>query len=371
MPESAPRLQRVMVVDDTAANRELARTILEDEGYTVVLAASGQEALIAFVAEPPACVLLDVVMPGMDGFSVCERLRAMPEGQDVPIIFLTAMRDVETFDRAALAGGDDFLTKPVHPTELLVRVQTALRLHQLGSERRDLVEQVRRQRDLTTRLQLHKEQLTNFLIHDLKAPVGNMALHAQSILHDPRLSEDSREAARHIESGARQVLRMLLNLLDINRGEQGVLSLSRAPTDLGALVRDVFAALAIEAETVGVQLRAAGEVPPLAVDPGLMRRTIANLVDHAIRHTPVDTAVEVGLSEDADGVLLRVAHAGLAPSQRRREAAFDRYAAPDEAGRHNLGLPFCRLAVEAHGGRVWIDDAAPGTVLHARLPRDA
>jgi two-component system, sensor histidine kinase and response regulator len=372
MRETTPTLPRVLVVDDNAANRELALQILESEGYEVRVAASGQECLSELAREPADCVLLDVRMPGLDGFAVCERIRALPGGAEIPVIFLTAMRDVETFDRAALAGGDDFLTKPVRPTELLLRVQATLRLRQLGGERRELFEQVRRQRDAMTRLQLQKEQMTTFLVNDLKGPVGSIALHAQSILYTPEVSEEVRDGARRIQSDARQLLRLILNLLDISKGEEGQLLANRAEIELAQLIRDVVAGMTIQAETVGVRLRTSGEAPTIAVDPGLIRRAVASLVDNAIRYAPVGSEVEIRVEPGPSGVVIRIIDAGPGVAPERRAEIFDRFAqlSTDEAGigRTGLGLAFCKLAVEAHGGRIWVEDASPGAVFCVELP---
>src|SRR5207253_4592467 len=130
------------------------RDTLEDEGYRVVLATGGAQGIALFEQQAVDCVLLDVRMPDVDGFAVCRRIRAMPRGREVPIVFLTALRDVDTFDRARDAGGDDFLPKPVRPAELLVRVQTALELRRLGAELRTHFELLRKQRDGMVRLQL-------------------------------------------------------------------------------------------------------------------------------------------------------------------------------------------------------------------------
>ena len=159
---------------------------------------SGEEGIRAFETEQPDCVLLDVRMPGIDGFAVCARIRALPGGAETPIVFLTALRDVDTFDRALRAGGDDFLTKPVRPTELVVRVQAALELRRMSAELREHYELVRKQRDDLMRLQLQKERLTAFVVHDLKNPVNSMDLHAQVLLRDPELPASARESVQHI-----------------------------------------------------------------------------------------------------------------------------------------------------------------------------
>src|SRR5689334_20061807 len=122
---SEPVVGTVLVVDDNAENRALAKATLEEEDIRVVLAQSGEEGIAAFVQTQPDCILLDIRMPGMDGIVTCERIRALDGGDQVAIVFVTAQRDVETFDRAIRVGGDDFITKPFRPSELIVRVQTA------------------------------------------------------------------------------------------------------------------------------------------------------------------------------------------------------------------------------------------------------
>ena len=121
----------ILVIDDNEANRLLAQDTLEGEGYRVILAVGGAEGIAAFEREVPACVVLDVRMPGIDGFAVCKQIRGLPTGADTPVIFLTAQRDVDTLDRALYAGGNDFLTKPVRPSDLIVRVEKALNLPRL------------------------------------------------------------------------------------------------------------------------------------------------------------------------------------------------------------------------------------------------
>ncbi|WP_437730148.1 hybrid sensor histidine kinase/response regulator [Sorangium sp. So ce1335] len=365
---------RVLVVDDNAQNRALAQATLEDDGYDVVLAVTGEEAIEQFERHRPDCVLLDVRMPGMDGFAVCARIRGLPGGEGTPIVFLTALRDVDTFDSALRAGGDDFLTKPVRPSELLVRVQAALRLRRLGAELREHVELVRQQRDALMRLQLQKEQLTAFVVHDLKNPVSSMDLHAQYLLRDRALPEAARDSARHIRAEARSLLRLIYNLLDISKSEEGRLAPERARVDLRALVLEVFAALELRASSRSLSLREAVEAPAVRADPDLLRRTIENLLENAISHAPVGSAVVVGAVKDGGEVELRVADSGPGVPAEMRARVFDRFvqlggeAADLHRGGRGLGLAFCKMAVEAHGGRIWVEDNAPGAIFCVRLP---
>jgi two-component system, sensor histidine kinase and response regulator len=377
MQESAERGAKILVVDDNEQNRALVHATIDGEGYEVILAENGEEALRAFERDAPDCVLLDVRMPGLDGFAVCERIRALPGGKDVPIVFLTALRDVDTFDRALLAGADDFLTKPVRPTELIVRVQSCLKLRRMGVELREHYELIRRQRDDLMRLQLQKEMLMAFVIHDLKNPVGSMDLLAQTLVRDRKLPADARHTAAQIRNEARHLMRLIHNLLDISKGEEGKLVPRRADVDLHALVEEVREAFGIRAEAGRVTLEQAVEVPTLVADRDLLQRVLENLTENAIRHAPQGTAVRLSAERRDREVEMRVTDRGAGIPPDMREKIFDRFVQLDSAvsaasrsGR-GLGLTFCKLAVEAHGGRVWVEDAEPGTIVCVRLPDDA
>jgi two-component system sensor histidine kinase/response regulator len=367
-------IAKILVVDDNEANRLLAQDTLKDEGYEVVLADGGEEGLRVFDKELPDCVLLDVRMPDMDGFVVCERLRALPRGADTPILFLTGLRDVDTFDRALRAGGDDFLSKPIRPTEFLVRVQMALKLRRMNVELRDHYELLKRQRDALLRLQLQKERLMAFLVHDLKNPVNTMDLHAQVLLRDKDLTASARESAAQIRAEARNLTRMILNLLDISKADEGQLSPKRTVLDAHAFVGEVLSELAIMAEERGASLESAIEVDDLYADEDLLRRVLINLTENALRYAPAQTPVSISAAPVAGATELRVADCGRGVPPELHEKVFEPFLQLEAGDRlvhrtsRGLGLSFCKLAVEAHGGAIWIEDRNPGSVFCVRLP---
>jgi signal transduction histidine kinase len=312
-------------------------------------------------------------MPDVDGFAVCKAIRELPEGASTPVLFLTAQRDVETFDRALLAGGDDYLTKPVRPTELVVRVQTALKLRRMGAELREHFDQIKRQRDDLVRLQLQKERLMAFVVHDLKNPVNSMDLQAQVLLRGAGLSDPQRQAAQHIRSDARRLGRMILNLLDISKADEGKLVPREARLEARALVESVLGDLEVAAQARHVSLRSSVEALTLRADEDLLRRTLANLVENALRHTPAGRAVNVVVSATDAEAELRVVDSGPGVPVELRERIFEAFHQLETHGSDNggrgLGLTFCKLAVEAHGGRIWVEDGSPGAVFCVRLPR--
>jgi signal transduction histidine kinase len=374
MNDNGEELPMVLVVDDNAENRALAEAVLVEEGYRVVLATGGEEGVEAFARERPDCVLLDVRMPGVDGFATFSRMRAIDAGAETPIIFLTAQRDLDTFDAAQRTGADDFLTKPVRPAELALRVQAAVRLRRLGSELRDHYALLRRQRDDLVRLQLQKEQLTAFVVHDLKNPVNSIELHAQLLERTPDLPPRATRAIARIRDAARQQLRLILNLLDIAKGEEGRLVPIKAPVDLAALFRDVTAALELRAGDVGVTLAVDLATPSMLADADLLRRVLENLVENAILHAPEHTTIRMGARAVDGAVELRVADEGPGIPEAAREAVFDRFVRLADASQtptgRGLGLSFCKLAVLAHGGTIWIEDATPGAIFCMRFPSE-
>lgn len=372
MPDPA----KILVVDDNAENRALAQAALEDEDYRVVLAASGEEGIAKFEAEQPDCILLDVRMPGTDGFAVCSRIRALPGGADTPIVFLTALRDVDTFDRALRAGADDFLTKPVRPTELVVRVQAALKLRRMSAELREHYDLVRQQRDDLMRLQLQKERLTAFVVHDLKTPVNTMDLHAQLLLRNPELGAGARASVQRIRAEARSLLRLVLNLLDISKSEEGQLAPKKTRIDLDALLGELLELHDAPAQARAVTLERAVEVKRVQADVDLLRRVLENLLDNALRHAPDKSRIRMTAAASEGAIEIRVADEGPGIPDELRSKIFERFVQVESGERvvtrsgRGLGLTFCKLAVEAHGGSIWVEPAnpGPGSVFCLRLP---
>jgi signal transduction histidine kinase len=366
---------KILVVDDNEANRTLARAALEDEGYQVVLASGGAAGVEAFERERPDCVLLDVRMPEVDGFEASKRIRALPGGIETPVLFLTALRDVDTFDRALNAGADDFLTKPVRPAELVARIDTVLKMRRLRAELREHYELLKHQRDDLLRLQLQKERLMSFVVHDLKNPVNSMDLHAQLLLRDPLLPQSGRDSAKQIRSDAQQLVRMILNLLDLSKADEGKLAPKWTDVDVERLVANVGEDVRASAEARGIRIETSIEAKRARWDEDLVRRVLTNLVENALRYAPRDTTVRVTVTNIGDETELRVADAGTGVPEAIRTRIFDPFVQVEDVdGRstrsgRGLGLAFCRLAVEAHGGRIWVEDAAPGAAFCITIPQ--
>jgi signal transduction histidine kinase len=369
----------VLVVDDNAQNRLVAEGHLQAAGYEVVLAEDGARALGLFQERAPELVLLDVLMPDMDGFETCAALRELPGGGDTPIVFLTALGDVETHERAMAAGGDDFLAKPIQRTELLLRVKSLLRIRRLSRDIKRSYHLIRHQRDALRTEKRQREELVAFVANDLRTPLGAIEASLSTVVGDPLLPDEYREPVDVALRAAGAALRLVHDLLDVNRREDGALAPQIADVDLPALLEELRWDVGARAELRGqsIVVRTSLDRSVVPADRDLLRRVLENLLENATRFAPAPSTITLEASTLGSAfVEIRVRDEGPGVPPAMRERIFEKYArvdsAPPDSARagSGLGLTFCRLAVLAHGGQIWVEDGATrGAVFCVRLPR--
>ncbi len=369
--------ERVLVVDDQPVNRDVVEGHLAPAGYDVIKAEDGEEALLLFQAHQPDLVLLDILMPAMDGFATCRRLRQLPGGPATPVIFLTALADRETHDRALGSGADDFLTKPITRTELLIRVRSLLRIKRISRQLAAANETVQAQLDALVRERRRSEELTSVIVRDLKSYLSAIPANIRFAESDEGLSEDGRECLRDVLRSTSTVHRMLMNLVDVTRSDERRLELVLSDVSLADLIDASSREMAPRAQARQQVLETDCTVSgALRVDAGVLRRAIESLVDNSVRWGPSGSTVAIE-ARSADGhVELRVLDEGPAVAPEYRESIFhahDRLAGDVDLdlvrGPGDVGLAFCRLAVEAHGGSIWVEPTSVGNAFCVRLPR--
>jgi signal transduction histidine kinase len=256
----------------------------------------------------------------------------------------------------------------------VVRVQAALKLHRLAAELREHYDLVRRQRDDLMRLQLQKEQLSAFIVHDLKNPVSSMDLQAQLALRCADLPERARSALERIRAEAVGLTQLITNLLDISMSEAGQLVPRRRDLDLSALVGQVVDAFELKALSASVRVQSHVVPTVISADLDMLRRVLENLVDNAVRHAPEGSEIVIHASGNDEAVEIRIADSGPGVPSELQEKIFDQFVQLDHGDRgvvrssRGLGLTFCKVSVEAHGGRIWVEDGHPGAVFSLRIP---
>jgi len=362
-PNPSPPLQpapNVLLVDDTAENLRLLAGMLATRGFDVRPVMSGADALEAVASEAPDLILLDVTMPGMNGFEVCARLQEHDAWRKIPVIFLTALSDVSDKVKGFAAGGVDYITKPFQLEEVLARVSSQLALQ---NARRELEQALAKLHELE---QL-RDDLVGMIVHDMRSPLTVLITQLQLLRMDVtgELAQGVDEATR----GARQLNDFANALLDVRRMEEGKMPLKRTRVDLVALAGEVGAAMQLIESDRTIEVSGSG--PPIAnCDSGLIRRVLENLVSNAIKHTPGGAPIRIEVSRTNLHVRVAVHDQGPGVPTAARQKIFEKFGAAavrKDRSYHSvgLGLAFCKLAVEAHGGSIWVEDAVPGGSVFA------
>ncbi len=359
---------RVLIVDDQDANRLLLRDLLESQGHEVTEAADGEEALQRVSEIAPDVVLLDIGMPGMDGFEVCRRIKADPATASIPVLLVTALSQRDQRLLGIGAGANDYITKPVDRSDLSLRVRNAIRMRQLYLE---VEEQYRR----LEKLELLRDSLVHMIVHDLRSPLAGIRAYLDLLKLDGagKLDMELTESIDAARKVAIDMTDMVSDLLDVSRLEVGKMPLELAPVDVGALVVEAIGAAGAAAR-VRIRVEPPADKLRVVCDAGVIRRVIANLVGNAVKFTPVSGQITVLVRGDGAEVRVEVADTGPGIPKEYHEKVFEKYGQV-EAARHGakhstgLGLTFCKLAVEAHGGRVGLESAVgKGSTFWLILP---
>ncbi len=365
MKENKPTA-RILVVDDSPESINLLVYFLKPAGYEVLTAEDGPEAIEIVEKTPPDIILLDIMLPTIDGYTVCERLKKNPRTQHIPIIMITALKELKDKIRALEAGADDFITKPFENVELLARVKSLLRIKRYHDELIRQNEKLKRQQKALRREDLLKKELTNLIVHDMKNPLFVIQGNLQMIEMTRSSSEnvDMRVYTERIMRGSRSLLRMILNLLDISRLEQKSMEIEPVPTNLNVMLNEVVESLKDipEHQNKTVLMKLYEEFSQVYVDKDIFERVLDNLLNYVFQNTPEYLSILIETEKnEREQVLLKVTHDGKPIPARFRKKIFLKNAQPElkKAGfkpARGLGLIFCRMAMEAMGGKIYLDE---------------
>ena len=363
----------VLIVDDTAADLQMLSEMLKERGYLARAVISGRLALQAVRNDPPDLILLDVSMPGMDGYETCAELKADARLKDIPVIFLSAHAETADKLKAFSAGGVDYITKPFQFKEVEVRVETHLELRRQKFQLQENYDRLRGLEEL-------RDSLVHMIIHDLRSPLagiyGFLELIREKATHT--LSPDLLHYIGDALGSAKQMARIIDDVLDTSKMEEGKLKLKLTDCDLSGMLEKAVAGLRPLLAGREIRVTPPETTPKVMADCEMLSRVIQNLVANAIKFTPRKGGV-IRLDVDSSGGMVRVnVHdngPGIAAEYRHK--IFEKFAQVElPAGRQKnstgLGLTFCKLAVEAHGGRIGVDgEEGQGSTFWFELPAAA
>lgn len=269
----------IMVVDDTLANLQLLSEMLKQKRFRVRPLPDGKLALQAVQNTPPDLILLDINMPDMNGYEVCERLKADEKTRDIPVIFISALSETMDKIKAFGVGGVDYVTKPFQFEEVVARVETHLELRR---QKRALQKSYERLKELE-RL---RDNLAHMIVHDLDNPLGAIQM-ALELLKDS-ISAQNADDVRMLHaaaSGAARLREMIRQLLDISRMETGQMPLNQTRGNLVETTQDTINALATLASGRQLLLHAPDAVPAI-YDAEIIGRIVGNLLGNALKFSP-------------------------------------------------------------------------------------
>ena len=374
-PDGAPPAN-ILIVDDTPANLHVLTSMLSSAGYRPRPTPSGAMALRAAESELPDLVLLDIRMPGMDGYEVCRRLKSDARLREVPVIFLSALADSADKLEAFRAGGVDYITKPFQVEEVQARVETHLRIgalqRALEGSNRDLAEA----NDGLRVLEALRDDFVHMLVHDMRTPltvVGGCLDLLETT--EPGLSAEAKAVLHDAKGSVIALIGMVSSVLDVSRMQAGKLPLTREPCAPGDLVRQVFRQLGLLAGRRKLTVAVAEPAPVVSADRDLVVRVLQNLIGNAIKFTHRDKG-EIAVAVDGGPSSVRVAvkDNGIGIPAEQLEKVFEKFVQVDGSAEKRksssgLGLTFCKLAVEMHGGRIGVESTLQvGSTFWFELP---
>jgi len=357
----AERIRRctVLIVDDVPTNIEVLAGALKDE-YAIKVAINGRKALDIAAAFPVDLILLDIMMPGMDGFETCRQLKADPRTAHIPIIFLSARDAVDDIVGGLRLGAVDYVSKPADPTILKARIATHLALSTAMGD-------LKRQNALLVENAHLREDVERMTRHDLKSPIA-VTLHASQALLAGDLAEPQREHARMIETAANHALEMINRTLDIHRMEKGEYQAALQPFDLGALLSRVAqqTEMAFTDRRIAMRFGAPDEVVCMG-ESLLCYSMFSNAFRNAAEAAPPGGTIRVDVVPAPASLRVVIDNEGEVPLTMRGRF-FDKYATAGKTGGLGLGTYSIRLMAEVQGGDAAMETGDGHTRLTITLP---
>jgi signal transduction histidine kinase len=347
MQRSRPLL---LIVDDVSKNLQVLGSFLREADYEISAAVSGKQALAIAVEFHPDLILLDIMMPELDGFDTCKRLKANPVTADIPVIFLTARTDAEDIVKGFALGAVDYVTKPFHRQELLARVATHLALRRSQEELRQTI------RD--------KDKFFSIIAHDLRGPLGSFMSIAEYVSENISEIEiaDLQTLFREMQHTGKGVYVLLENLLEWSRIQLGTIQYTPEVFDISSVMERTYNLLRSQSEQKQITLGVDRSHVDVYADRNMISTVVRNLISNAIKYTPRDGRISVTIMQRVDTrtVYVSVQDTGVGMDEKRLDGLFDITQTKSTPGTEKekgsgLGLILCRELVSLHGQELRVE----------------
>ncbi len=389
----------ILVVDDNVTNLNILLDYLNELSYKVLIAANGEQALQQLQHIHPDVILLDVMMPGIDGFETCRRLKANEATQDIPVIFMTALTDTVDKIRGFAVGGVDYITKPFQHEEVLARLNAHLMIRKLQQElqqkNRDLEQYAdilsKKNTELASKnaeldeknaqlntLNADKDLFFSIIAHDLRNPISALRELPQIIIEnlDTYNQDDLRRMISMLRDAAKNLFELLENLLTWSRIQRGMIERNPQPINIQEFVDRNIALLSANAFSKKITVNNAITIRAVVnVDYKMIDTVLRNLLSNAIKFTGEGGTIEFTAVEQGNFVLVAITDTGIGIGEKylsklfRIDEQYRRAGTANERGT-GLGLILCKEFVERNGGRIWVEsEAGKGSTFTFTLPK--
>jgi two-component system, sensor histidine kinase and response regulator len=354
---------RILIVDDVYRNIQLAAVILGENTYHFSFATDGKSALEIARQGGIDLVLLDVMMPGMDGYAVCSELQSDQKTADIPVIFLTAKSDTDSVVKGFDLGAVDYLTKPFQAAELHARVRTHLKLRAVEQELREA--------------NAAKDRFFSIIAHDLRSPFTALVGVSQYLKDDIDAldPETAKEMISGIHTASKNAFSLLENLLHWARIQTGTTQLNPEELKLSDIINDNLQLLNVNISEKELQIKS--QVPEdlkSYIDPQALNTVVRNLISNAIKFTPRGGEIRISAEPGGDEVVLNVSDTGVGMNQESIDALFhidsrrSRKGTDQESGT-GLGLILSKEFLDRSGGRITIESTPKkGSTFAIHIP---
>jgi signal transduction histidine kinase len=378
----------ILIVDDTPANLDALSTVLSDVGYEIAIATSGEKALQLLQRRSPDLILLDVRMPGIDGFETCQRIKSNSKTQDIPIVFMTSLIDINNKIKGFNCGAVDYISKPFQEQEILARVKTHIQLRLLTQ---NLEQQVAAQtaslRTANAALEkanISKRSFLSTMSQEIRTPIDDM-LRITDRLQEQRygtLNPQQVEDLEKIEHNGNHLIALISNTLKLANIESGQLKLDRDPIDIEELCKSCVVAIQSQATKKNIKLilNIEPNLPTISIDERHIRQVIINLLNNAVKFTFIGSVtlnVTTGILTDSENIFcirLAISDTGIGIAPANIKQLFQPFVqitnlAGDRHEGNGLGLILAKQIVELHNGQISVNSTENvGSCFTIELP---
>jgi signal transduction histidine kinase len=366
----------VLIVDDTELNVDLLVDCLGDQ-YELIVAMDGPSALDAVAESAPDLILLDIMMPGMDGYEVCRHLKSREETREIPVIFITAMGEVKNEMQGLALGAVDYITKPINPPIVRARVRNHLELKLAREAIQRQNAELKKNYENLSELERLRDSLTHMIVHDMRSPLMAIQGGVELIKMDvgETLGQETADDLQMTLDSTRRLIEMVNTLLDVSKMEAGSMPLERQLCDLRTVTQQAMDSLAPMTRHCQVILDAPENPVNAHCDPDIVRRIMINLLGNAVAHTPANGEIRIRLLPNAHWTRMEVSDTGPGIPPEYQELIFEKFGQvkTDSTIRQystGLGLTFCKAACEAHGGQIGVvSKVGRGSTFWFTLPQ--